>query len=335
MKCMFKGIVIGAVCSTIFALNSFANDLPGKGIKVHPMQSPIAEERFQTLIVNEALKALGYDVMPIDEVSYAVTYQTIAQNKTSKDIYFTAVNWTPLHDAMFEKVGGEKTMYRKGIFVDGCAQGYLIDKKTAQKYNIKYINDLKDPKIAKLFDSNGDGKADLAGCNPGWGCEKVIEHQLDAFALRESITHNQGEYSAIIAETIARYKEGKPILYYTWTPYWVSGILVPSKDTTWLQVKHSAHPITKDTALPNGQNYGFNINAIKIVANADVAKHNRAAAKLFEIMKLNMNDISAQNMLISKGEKSEEAIASHAKAWIKAHQKTFDGWIETAKKAAY
>ncbi|NCD13434.1 MAG: proline/glycine betaine ABC transporter substrate-binding protein ProX, partial [Epsilonproteobacteria bacterium] len=71
------------------------------------------------------------------------------------------------------------------------------------------------------------------------------------------------------------------------------------------------------------------------VANADVAKHNRAAAKLFEIMKLNMNDISAQNMLISKGEKSEEAIASHAKAWIKAHQKTFDGWIETAKKAAY
>jgi len=335
MKHMFKSIFAGAICSIVLGANSFAGELPGKGVKVHPMQSPIAEERFQTLIVNEALKALGYEVMPIDEVSYAVTYQTIAQNKTSKDIYFTAVNWTPLHDTMFEKVGGEKMMYRKGIFVDGCAQGYLIDKKTAQKYNIKYINDLKDPKIAKLFDSNGDGKADLAGCNPGWGCEKVIEHQLDAFGLRERITHNQGEYSAIIAETIARYKQGNPILYYTWTPYWVSGVLVPSKDTVWLQVKHSAHPITKDTALPNGQNYGFNINAIKIVANGDIVKHHPAAAKLFEMMKLDINDISAQNMLISKGEKSEEAIEAHAKAWIKAHKKTFDGWIEVAKKAAH
>ncbi|AFL67347.1 glycine betaine/L-proline ABC transporter substrate-binding protein ProX [Sulfurospirillum barnesii] len=334
MNQKFKQILIGAMCFVALGGSSFANELPGKGIKVHPMQSSIAEERFQTVIINEALKALGYDVMPIDEVAYAVAYQTIAQNKSSKDIYFTAVNWTPLHDAMFEKVGGEKTMYRKGVFVEGCAQGYLIDKKTAQKYNIKYINDLKDPKIAKLFDSNGDGKADLAGCNPGWGCEKVIEHQLDAFGLRGNITHNQGEYSAIMAETMTRYKEGKPILYYTWTPYWVSGILVPNKDTVWLQVTHSAHPITKDTALANGQNYGFNVNAMKIVANGDVVKYNPTAAKLFEIAKLDINDISAQNMLINQGEKSEKAIENHAKAWIKAHQKIFDGWIEEAKKVS-
>lgn len=50
-------------------------------------------------------------------------------------------------------------------------QGYLIDKKTADKYHITNIEQLKDPKIAKLFDANNDGKADLTGCNPGWGCE--------------------------------------------------------------------------------------------------------------------------------------------------------------------
>jgi glycine betaine/proline transport system substrate-binding protein len=315
-------------------VSAFASELPGKGIKVHAMHSSIAEEKFQTLVINEALKALGYEVLPIDEVAYAVIYQTIAQNKAAKDVFYTAVNWTPLHDAMFEKAGGEKAMYRKGAYVSGCAQGYLIDKKTAEKYHIKYINDLSDPKIAKLFDSNNDGKADLAGCNPGWGCEKVIEHQLDAFGLRKTIQHNQGEYSAIIAETIARYKQGKPILYYTWTPYWVSGVLVPSKDTVWLQVTHSAHPITKDTALPNGQNYGFNVNAMKIVANGDIAVQNPAAAKLFEIAKLDINDVSGENMLINQGEKSEKDIERHAKSWIKAHQKTFDGWIEAAKKAA-
>ena len=95
---------------------------------------------------------------------------------------------------------------------------------------VRDAGDLKDPKIAAKFDEDGDGKADLAGCVPGWGCERVIEHHLTEYGLRDTVTHNQGEYNAIIADTISRYKNGKPILYYTWTPYFVSGSLVPGKD---------------------------------------------------------------------------------------------------------
>jgi glycine betaine/proline transport system substrate-binding protein len=63
----------------------------------------------------------------------------------------------------------------------------LIDK-TAEQYHIKSIDQLKDPKIAKLFDTNGDGKADLTGCTPGWGCEAVINHQIDAYGLSKTVT---------------------------------------------------------------------------------------------------------------------------------------------------
>lgn len=62
-------------------------------------------------------------------------------------------------------VYGDKKFYREGVFVNGAAQGYLIDKKTADQYKITNIAQLKDPKIAKLFDTNGDGKADLTYCN--------------------------------------------------------------------------------------------------------------------------------------------------------------------------
>ena len=334
MKKLLKKSLIGIACSLFLSLTSVAAELPGKGIKVHPMHSSIAEEKFQTIIINEALKALGYDVLPIEEVAYAVIYQTIAQNKESNEIYYTTVNWIPLHDEMFENVGGEKVLFRKGTFISGNAQGYLIDKKTAEKYNIKYLNDLKDPKIATLFDSNKDGKADLAGCNPGWGCERSIEYQLDAFGLRDTIKHNQGEYSAIIAETIERYKQGQPILYYTWTPYWVSGVLIPGKDTVWLQVTKSADPDHKDTTLPGGKNYGFSANTTHIVANGNLAEQNPVAAKLFEIAKLDIRDVSAENMMISQGEKSEKEIERHALSWIKGHEKIFQGWISEAQKAA-
>ncbi|MDD0852182.1 glycine betaine/L-proline ABC transporter substrate-binding protein ProX [Halobacteriovorax sp. GB3] len=327
MKNLFIGMLLG------LSSLSMAQDLPGKGVKVYPMHSPIAEEKFQTMILMKALSKLGYDVQPIKEVAYAVAYKSIAQNKDDKNIHFLSVNWAPLHENMYKKAGGDKAFYRKGTFIDGCAQGYLIDKKTADKYKIRYFNDLKKPEIAKLFDSDGNGKADLAGCNPGWGCEKVIEHQLDAFKLRKTVEHRQGEYAAIISETIAKFDKGEPVLYYTYTPYWVSGKLVPGKDVVWLQVTESSHPISKSTRLPNGDDYGFNINNMRIVANAATGKHHKVAAKLFEVAKMNVNDISLQNMLISKGENTEKQIERHADSWIKAHQKDFDSWIEQAKKA--
>ena len=59
--------------------------------------------------------------------------------------------------------GGDDKFYREGQYVSGAAQGYLIDKKTAEKYNITNIGQLTDPKIAKLFDADGDGKAEPYG----------------------------------------------------------------------------------------------------------------------------------------------------------------------------
>lgn len=321
-----------AALTTLASATTFAADLPGKGVTVTPIQSTISEETFQTLLVSKALEKLGYSVQPIREVDYNVGYTTIAAG----DATFTAVNWSPLHDEMYKAAGGDKTFYREGTYVNGAAQGYLIDKKTAEKYHITNIGQLKDPKIAKLFDTNGDGKADLTGCTPGWGCEAALNEQLKAYGLEKTVTHNQGNYSAMIADTITRYKEGKPIFYYTWTPYWVSDVLVPGKDVLWMQVPFSVVPGDKNanTALPNGKNYGFNVSTMHIVANKKWAEANPAAAKLFAIMQLPLKDINAQNSAMHAGQSSEADIDNQTDGWIKAHQATFDGWVKEAAAAA-
>ena len=307
--------------------------LPGAGVTVKPLKSSIAEETFQTLLVMRALEKLGYTVEDIKEIEYAAGHVAIAQG----DATFLADHWDPLHIDFYENAGGDEKLFRKGVYSPGALQGYLIDRKTAEAHGITNISQLKDPEIAKLFDANGDGKADLAGCNPGWGCEAVIEHQLDAFDLRETVTHNQGSYSAIIADAITRYKAGQPILYYTWTPYWVSGVLVPGEDVVWLNVPFSALPGVRadvDTSLSDGSNYGFQSNDQRIVANLAFAQNNPAAAKLFEIMRVSANDISAQNLRMRDGEKSRADIERHADAWIRGHRETFDGWIAEAMSAA-
>lgn len=304
--------------------------LPGEGVEVVPVQSAIAEESFQTIVLNKALEELGYDVEDVREVDYSAGYTSISNG----DATFMAVNWFPLHNGMYANAGGDDVFYRKGHYIQGAAQGYLIDKETADEYGIDNINDLQDPEIAALFDTNGDGKADLTGCQAGWGCEGVIEHQLDAFELRDNIQHNQGQYAAIISDTIARFNDGESVLYYTWTPYWVSGKLVPGEDVVWLEVPYSANPNGSDTELANGKNYGFEINSERVVANKEFAMNNPAAAKLFEVAKLPINDVSAQNGLIANGEDSQAQIEAHADNWIEANRDTFDSWLEQAKAAA-
>jgi len=318
-----------------FALHgpAAAQSLPGQGIQVQPLQSSIAEETFQTLLVSRALARLGYDVQPIKEVEYPTAHVAIANG----DATFMADHWDPLHADFYRNAGGDAKLSRQGAYSPGAAQGYLIDRKTAEAHKITHVDQLKDPAIARLFDHNGDGKADMTGCNPGWGCEAVIEHQLDAYKLRGTVTHVQGSYAALIADTITRFKQGKPILYYTWTPYRVSGVLRPGQEVVWLQVPFSSLPGEQaklDTKLPNGQNYGFVLNTQRILANRQFTEQNPAAAKLFEVMSLPVADINAQNLRMRDGENKPKDVERHTDAWIKAHQKTFDGWIAQAMAAA-
>lgn len=155
-------------------------------------------------------------------MDYNVSYTAIANS----DATYLAVNWKPQIEEMYDNAGGDGKFYRQGTYIAGAAQGYLIDKKTAEKYHIRTLDQLRDPKLAKLFDTDGDGKAYITGCNPGWVYGNVIDGQIKGFNLQATVTQNQGNYSSIIADTLARYHQGKPVLYYTWTPYWLSAELV-------------------------------------------------------------------------------------------------------------
>ena len=251
------------------------------------------------------------------------------------DVDFVAVHWEPLQNTYFDKAGGTGAMAKLGTLVTGAGQGYLIDKATAAKYGIKSVDQLKDPAIAKIFDTDGDGKADLAGCPPGWGCEKVIEHQMDAYDLRKTVTHNQGQFMVMAADVVSRFKAGEPVLYYTYTPLWVSQVLRPGVEVEWLEVPFTSLPgdAKENTTLPDGRNIGFSVNNIRIIANNEFLKANPVAKKWFELVTIPIDDVNKENLQIQEGQKSFEDIRHHAEEWIAGHQQQFDAWLEEAKAA--
>ncbi len=267
----------------------------------------------------KALQALGYEVSPIKQMAYAAGHMAVADGEAT----FMANHWDPLHADFYARAGGDERLYRAGVYIASCRQGYLIDQRIATAFRVRSIARLRDPTIARLFDVDGDGKADLVGCSPDWACAKVIERHLDTYELRDTVTHHQGSYSAMMADTIERYEQLRPILYYAWTPFWVSSVLVPGKDVPPASLGDGA---TSD----DGLNSGFPVNVQRIVANREWAANPCRS----EVMQLGSNAVNAQNLVMHGGKDGLADIARHADAWIRANRGTFDMWLEQARAAA-
>jgi len=87
-------------------------------------------------------------------------------------------------------------------------------------------------------------------------------------------------------------------------------------------------------AVSDPAKLGFVVADIQIVANKKFLAKNPAAKKFFEVFTLPLGDINAQNALMQEGEKSQKDIERHVKTWITKNQETWNGWLETARKAA-
>ena len=222
----------------------------------------------------------------------------------------------------------------------------MIDKKTADEHGIDSLADLQDPDVAALFDKDGDGRADMAACPPSWYCSQIIEHQLEAYGLADRVHPSTATYPAAMADALGRYRSGEPVLFYTWTPSWVVGLLKPGEDAVWLEVPEPALPdeqqqFEDDTTVEGVEGcvadpclMGWPANDIQPVANSEFLEANPAATKLLEVMRIPLADIAAQNAKMYEGEDSEENLARHAEAWIAENREQFDRWLEAARAAA-
>lgn len=309
--------------------------MPGEGVRVRSAHSNWIEEHFQTAIVNLGLEELGYEIKEPKELDYPAIHLAVANN----DLDYTPVHGETAHQKFFDNSGGEEKLQKVGILMSGMVQGYQIDKKTADKYNITSLEQFKNPEIVKLFDFDRDGKANLTGCNPGWGCELVIEHHIDTYGLRDTFEQDKGQYTALLADTITRYKQGKPVLLYAYNPHWISSVLVPDKDVVWLEVPFTSLPeyqgkLTEEDTLVEGKNLGFAKGRYRIIANKKFLEANPVAKRWFELVKIPVEDINTESLRIKDGEDSPEDIRRHAEEWVEKNQELWDSWQEEAKQAA-
>jgi len=335
-----SAVAAGALLA-LTAGSAMAQDMPGEGVTVSMARATWDTGWFQAEIYSQLLQELGYEVGEPTTLDNPPFYQAVALG----DVDLWVNGWFPLHNTYEDTFseGAEKIGY---VARGGALQGYLVDKASVEEFDIKSLEDFKRDDVKAAFDRNGDGKADLVACPPGWGCELVIEHHLDAYELRDDVNSIKAGYSASMADAIAANEQGDPILFYTWTPNWTVGTLAPGEDVEWIEVPFSSLPedqadlqdattvedVTGCVADPC--NLGFPANDIRPVANSEFLQANPAAATLLADVSIPLGDIFAQNKKMFDGEDSPDDIQRHATEWIEQNRDSVDAWLQAAREAA-
>lgn len=320
------------VCVTQLAASPSKETSAKEAITLRVATPPYLEEDFQRDVALIGLERLGYkkwEKVALDGGTAII--MAVSQG----DADFTTNYWDPLHTPIYANAGGDAKLSKVGILIKECLQGLLIDKTTADKYGITRLDQFRDPAIAKLFDNDGDGKADLIGGSPGWGSTKMLDYQLQAFGVQNTITHHQGTYFAMVADVIERYKRGEPVIYYSWTPMWMNSILVPGKDVVWLEMPGAKESDGNaiDVSVTGGRNYGYPANNVRVCANKAFLDANPVARRFLELVTIPLNDVSAQNLKMHDGEDKPEDVRRHAEEWVAAHEAEFGRWLEQAQAA--
>lgn len=299
---------------------------------------------FQAAIYYQLLDELGYDVSnPADLTRDANTfYPALAQG----EVDFWANGWFPLHEIYLERelFSGQlisEPIEPIGFEVEaGALQGYLIDKATADDMGITSMGDLADPSVAALFDKDGNGLADLEGCNDGWGCNLVIDQHIDELDWGPNVEQVVGEYSDLINDVVVpAVDSGEPVLFYTWTPNWTIDVLEPGEDVVWLEspALEDDEGLTEVAGLEGCAgadpcDLGWPVNDIRAVANTEFLDSNPPIRRLLEVVEIPLDDIAEQNARMASSSAYTDAdIQEDAADWIAENQDQVDDWLSTAR----
>ncbi|CAN7667972.1 glycine betaine/L-proline ABC transporter substrate-binding protein ProX [Caballeronia sp. LjRoot34] len=340
---MNKIKLIRAVWKAIFALVSvcvtcsvvIADDLPGAGKTVRYARGSWDSFWVGGYIVQSGLERLGYKVEQPSTLAVNVIYDALATGQ----LQFTADGMMPLQTALMEKY---KDSVEEAGEIENPASitGYLIDKRTSDQYGIQYLDQLKDPKLAGLF--GADGKARMTGLDTTWEAETNagVKGDVQRLGLNDTVNVEMGSYDLLMADAVARYRDGKPILLFSWYPNVYTQKLIPGKDLVWLSFRQGeGRPgITSidglpGCAAPGPSCYGVSSLTYYVMANKKWLAQNPAAAKFISLVKFSMADRGIQNLKMQEpGQRSDAAIKKYAEQWIASHKTEFDSWILQAEQ---
>lgn len=337
MKRLFGSLPMAAalVCAWSTASLAQSADKPGEGVTVRAAAASWTSAVPTSWLFVELLSELGYKVENPTTLSNPVAFLAIAEG----DVDYWPETWIPLHEPQLPANFSEAAT----IFEPHCPkcgiEGYLVDVASIEKFGITSVEDFRRDEVRAAFDANGDGRADLFGCPPGWGCNENIENMLKKFDLESVFNHVDAGYQANFSEAVSRIKSGESAIYYTWGPSAMVNTLVPGKDVKWINVPGIVTSEAEKTegvegAVSDPIYMGTVLGDIHVAANNKFIEANPAAAELFRVVRVPGAWINEIDATIERDGLTNDDVRPLVRDWITENRELVDQWLDAARAAA-
>ena len=103
----------------------------------------------------------------------------------------------------------------EGIYVPGYVQ---------DKHNIRKVSDLANPEVAKLFDTDGDGRGEWWPGAVGWEATNHSEVRAKSYGFAPYFTSTLVEQPVFLTQLDAAITKQEPIVFYYWEPEWIFAV---------------------------------------------------------------------------------------------------------------
>ena len=207
-------------------------------------------------------------------------------------------------------------------------QGMCIPKAFADEHNIRSIDDLSNPDVSALFDTNGDGKGELWIGAPGWASTNVEKIRAKSYGYDQTFELTESDETLAYANLDNAVKGNKPWIGFCYTPHYVFvlhelqileeppydaagwNVIQPTDDPAWLEKSEAG--MAWDTAY-------LHLHYAKALEESYPE-----VATLFNNMKLDTDIVSAMTyaLVIDKADPAE-----YANQWVADNEDLVLGWL--------
>lgn len=208
-------------------------------------------------------------------------------------------------------------------------QAMCVTRGTAERTGIKDLKELRDPNMAKNFDSDGDGRGEVWIGADGWGSTPIEQVRARSYGYDATMTLKIMEESVALGEVDQAVAQKKNIVFFCYTPHhmFAAHDLVvleepPHDAQKWVIVPPSPTPgwLEKSSAAVAWDTAHLHVS----YASALESSQPKAAAMLSKVS-LSTDTLTAMTYALSV-EKQDPA--AFAEKWVEQNKAIVDSWFE-------
>ena len=203
-------------------------------------------------------------------------------------------------------------------------QGMFVPYYLADK--ISSFADLANPRIASLFDKNGNGKGEYWAGDASWTSTKIWQVKFKSYGLDQLWEPEIISDTAFKTQLKIAYNNQKPILFYYWTPEWLFAAyelsqLDEPQVSEGCQILNLEQENWLETSIFNCKHTD---TEVWIGHSRSLEDRNPAVARMLTNITLSPETINEWALKIGRDKENPVKVAE---AWVSENMDIVDKWI--------